>query len=158
MAFGFLPCQGISSPRGHSDALSGSSGWSVGAGSACRTETGRKWAGYRTRRPLEIAGPGCKYLVREEVHPSHLFEKKHLDDHWWFKTRLDVKGTICWGICYVLLHETAKARQVGWHWWNSHDCTLGCQQEKQQTLINILTLYTYWMTIPCSSAGVIPGV
>lgn len=73
----FLPCQGISSPRGHSDALSGSSGWFAGAGSACRTETGRKWAGYRTRQPLEIAGPGCKYLFKKTKRNSqHLLQRQ----------------------------------------------------------------------------------
>lgn len=62
VGFGSVLCQGIASPAGRSGARFGSAGWSSGADSAYRTETGRKWADCRTRRPLETAGPGCKYL------------------------------------------------------------------------------------------------
>lgn len=62
VGFGSVLCRGIASPAGRSGARFGSAGWSSGADSAYRTETGRKWADCRTRRPLDTAGPGCKYL------------------------------------------------------------------------------------------------
>lgn len=75
--FVMLPCRGISSPRDRSDAQCGSSGWSVGGGSACKTGTGRKWAGYMTRPLPDTCGPGCRYLQSEKaaVFPDYLKKK-----------------------------------------------------------------------------------
>ena len=69
-----LPCRGISSPTGHWVVRCGSSGWSAGAGSACRTGTGRKWAGCTTHPLPETSGPECKSLAEKYIELER-FEK-----------------------------------------------------------------------------------